>query len=223
MRSSLIRHYIEQAVRCPSHARAAGKGGLRVAATLLTCEVAASVLNEMAWPPEPPCAYRYVNVHNPHCALRHDARHGGWHVASELARHPVWGLNWFAAAHVCAQLGGRLPEVAEWRDFASAGDSERIYPWGNTEPTPALANYDEHYAGTVEVGRFAPNPLGLYDLAGNLEEWCQDACPCGAAGERMVKGGAWSKGPGRLRIAASRGKWERLGTTTIGVRPVWDD
>lgn len=223
MHDRLVRHYIEQAVRCPPHARAAGRRGLRVASTLLTCEVAAAALNEMGLPPEPGHAYRYVNVHNPHCALHHDAHRGGWYATPELARHPVWGLNWFAAARICAHLGGRLPEVAEWRDFASAGDPGRTYPWGNADPTPALANYDEHYAGTVEVGRFAPNPLGLYDLAGNLEEWCQDAGPGATTGERVVKGGAWSKGPGHLRIAASRGKWERLGTTTIGVRPVWDD
>jgi hypothetical protein len=38
-----------------------------------------------------------------------------------------------------------------------------------------------------------------------------------------VKGGAWSKGAELLRITATRGKWQRLGTTTIGIRPVWDD
>jgi hypothetical protein len=41
--------------------------------------------------------------------------------------------------------------------------------------------------------------------------------------ERLVKGGAWSKDARHLAIAASRGKWARIGTTTIGVRPVWDD
>jgi hypothetical protein len=41
--------------------------------------------------------------------------------------------------------------------------------------------------------------------------------------ERVVKGGAWSKDAGHLRIACRRGKWSRIGTTTIGVRPVWED
>jgi hypothetical protein len=39
----------------------------------------------------------------------------------------------------------------------------------------------------------------------------------------VVKGGAWSKDARFLQIAVSRGKWERLGTTTIGFRPVWED
>ena len=74
---------------------------------------------------------------------------------------------------------------------------------------------------TVSEGRV----LGLYDLAGNLGEWCRD---CGgnsasASFERIAKGGAWSKDARYLAIGVSRAKWERLGTTTIGLRPVWDD
>lgn len=222
MISALIRQYVDQAVRCPPDLLpGARRHGMRVAATLMTCEVAAAALNEIGLPGEPSTSYRHVNVHNPNCALRHDLAQGGWHALPGLARHPVWGLNWLAARRICAWLGARLPLAEEWEGFACAGDPDRLYPWGNAAPSPDRANYDEHYAGTVEVGSFAPNALGLYDLAGNLEEWCED--PWLGACERVVKGGAWSKGPEQLRIAARRGKWERLGTTTIGLRPVWDD
>jgi len=47
--------------------------------------------------------------------------------------------------------------------------------------------------------------------------------PAGPACERIAKGGAWSKGASLLHIGASRSNWARLGTTTIGLRPVWDD
>jgi formylglycine-generating enzyme required for sulfatase activity len=88
-----------------------------------------------------------------------------------------------------------------------------------------LANYDEHYGGTSAVGSFPPTELGLYDVAGNLQEWCEDVYDEGStlALERVVKGGAWSKDAHHLRIAFRRGKWSRIGTTTIGVRPVWED
>jgi formylglycine-generating enzyme required for sulfatase activity len=90
-----------------------------------------------------------------------------------------------------------------------------------------LANFGEHFGGTSVVGSFPASELGLYDLAGNLSEWCQDhlatAGGQSSSCERVVKGGAWSKDAHYLEIATSRGKWERLGTTTIGFRPVWDD
>jgi formylglycine-generating enzyme required for sulfatase activity len=222
--TSLCQRYVDQAVSCRVHAEPGGPARrLRVAATLLTCELAAQLLNDIGLPPEPACSYRYVNVHNPRRPVRHDARRGGWSAVPGLDWHPVWGLNWAAAVLVCRQLGARLPWVAEWESFASGGDDRAVYPWGDAAPSFERANYDEHYAGTTPVARFEANALGLYDLAGNLDEWCQDAPATGHAGERIVKGGAWSKSAAQLRIKASRAKWERLGTTTIGVRPVWDE
>jgi formylglycine-generating enzyme required for sulfatase activity len=127
---------------------------------------------------------------------------------------------------LCDRLGARLPTAAEWECFASNNEPGRPYPWGHADPHPSLANYDEHYGGTTEVEALPPSEIGLHDLAGNLGEWCVDrfdGAGGGAAFERMVKGGAWSKDAGHLRIDAGRGKWARLGTTTIGLRPVWDD
>jgi len=221
---TLIRRYGDEAVGCRLWA---GPGTaphrLRVAANLLSGELAAALLNKIGLPPEPAASYRYVNVHNPRRALCHDRRRGGWAAVPGLEQHPVWGLNWEAAVLVCRQLGARLPSAAEWERFAAGGEAGAAYPWGDDEPSPARANYDEHYAGTTPVGKFPPNTLGLYDVAGNLAEWCLDAPPAGPACERIAKGGAWSKGASLLHIGASRSKWARLGTTTIGLRPVWDD
>lgn len=200
---------------------------IRVARTLLTCAVAAAVLNELCLPGEPDDVYQRVNVHNPSCPLWFNAERQRWEVVSGLEEHPVWGINWAGASLICQHLGGRLPFEREWVCFASGNDPARPYPWGDAAPTPQLANFGEHFGGTSRVASFPPSELGLYDLAGNLSEWCQDVYqPPGAPHirfERVVKGGAWSKDPHFLEIAASRGKWERLGTTTIGLRPVWDD
>lgn len=198
---------------------------LRVARTLLTCRVAAEILNEMQMPPETGEGYRFVNVCNPRNPLAFDGDGVGWHCRPALDEHPVFGLNWAAAGLVCAHLGARLPWAAEWEALASNNDPLRLYPWGDAPPSPVLANFDEHFGGTSVVGSFPPSELGLFDLAGNLGEWCQDLHDRDADQpmERVVKGGAWSKDAGHLRIRASRGKWGRLGTTTIGLRPVWDD
>ena len=222
VKSSVVRQYVETAVRF-----APGGGGLRsirVARTLLTCRVAAEVLNALGVPEESETSYRYINVHNPRCPLRFDPVESRWSCVSGLEQHPVWGINWAGAALLCEHLGARLPSVEEWECIASNNDPTQPYPWGHDEPTPRHANYDEHYGAPTAVASFPASELGLYDLAGNLGEWCRDRGH-GAGGpfERIVKGGAWSKDARFLAIDVSRAKWARLGTTTIGLRPVWDD
>jgi formylglycine-generating enzyme required for sulfatase activity len=195
--------------------------------SLVTCGTAARALNRIGLPPEPESAYRHINVHNPRCPLFFSFEEGAWACPVELERHPVWGINWAGAGLICRHMGGRLPSRHEWECFASNNDPTRTYPWGDAEPTRLLANFGEHFGGTSTVCSFPASELGLYDLAGNLGEWCRDhfemAADRRASCERVVKGGAWSKDAHHLEIAASRGKWERLGTTTIGFRPVWDD
>ena len=221
----MIAQYLREAIRFRVTSGPFAGRRLRVARTLLTCGVAAEILNEMQLPPETGGGYRFVNVCNPRNPLAFDADVGGWHCRAALNDHPVWGLNWAAAQQLCAHLGGRLPWAQEWEAVASNNDPSRPYPWGDASATPLLANFDEHFGGTSVVGSFPPSELGFFDLAGNLGEWCQDLHDPEAESpmERTVKGGAWSKDASHLRIHASRGKWERLGTTTIGLRPVWED
>ena len=168
----------------------------------------------------------YVNVHNPRCPLYFDADSQQWVCNSSCEDHPVWGINWAGAGLICQHMGGRLPFEREWECFASNNDPTKTYPWGNAPPTQLLANFGENVGGTSPVGRYPASELGLYDLAGNLSEWCQDFYTVHGGQstrfERVVKGGAWSKDAHFLEIATSRGKWERLGTTTIGFRAVWD-
>lgn len=221
----VLEQYLDEAVRFVARPPRGSATPMRVARTLLTCRLAVAAINELHVPEESGSSYRFVNVHNPRCPLVFDRAEAQWRCRAALDEHPVWSLNWAAAQLVCRQLGGRLPRAVEWECFASNNDPARIYPWGDAAPTPVLANYDEHYGGTSVVGSFPPSDLGLYDLAGNLGEWCQDSFDADWATplERVVKGGAWSKDAHHLRIAASRGKWARIGTTTIGLRPVWDD
>lgn len=223
-----VQEYIEDAVSfIPRGPRAAAQRSIRVARTLMPCLTAASILNGLKVPGEPDSSYRYVNVHNPECPLRFDTVRGEWGCAEAFERFPVWGLNWAGACLVCQFLGARLPTVQEWECFASNNDPERIFPWGMAPPNTELANFGEHFGGVSAVRRFPPSDLGFYDLAGNLCEWCLDrfeiAPGLTSSFERVVKGGAWSKDAHFLQISVNRGKWERLGTTTIGLRPVWDD
>ncbi len=223
MDDALIRHYIENAVAFVPAAR--GARPLRIATTLVTCELAVALLNAMRHPAEPAASYAHINTHNPQSPLRYEPKSQRWTCEADRAQHPVSGINWAGAARIAAQLGARLPFAREWECFASNNAPEKTYPWGDAEPTLQLANFGEHFSGTTPVGQFPASDMGLYDLAGNLSEWCQDHPQADGKPmllERVVKGGAWSKDAAWLRIGANRGKWERLGTTTIGLRPVWE-
>ncbi|MGB3491637.1 MAG: SUMF1/EgtB/PvdO family nonheme iron enzyme [Elainellaceae cyanobacterium] len=146
---------------------------------------------------------------------------------------PVVGVSWNDAIAFCERLSEqtgntyRLPSEAEWEYACRAGTTTPFY-FGETI-TPDLANYDGNYTygsgskgiyrqKTTDVGSFPANRLGLYDMHGNVWEWCfdqwhkdyqgapADGNPWNVDGEgdyRIVRGGSWYNDP-RLCRSASR-------------------
>lgn len=91
-------------------------------------------------------------------------------IESGYAKHPVVGVTWYGAVAYAKWIGKRLPSEAEWEAGATAG-REVMYPAG-AEMERSQANFFS--SDTTSVMSYPPNPFGLYDMAGNVYEWCRD-------------------------------------------------
>ena len=91
---------------------------------------------------------------------------------SGKTRHPVVYVSWYAAMAYAQWQGKRLPTEAEWEYAARGGLSGKAYPWG--DEFKLIEKYIEWTGDTTKVGQYRPNGYGLYDMAGNVWEWCLD-------------------------------------------------
>jgi len=84
-------------------------------------------------------------------------------------------VNHYQARGYAEWAGKRLPTAAEL-EYAAGGKKGRTYPWGDEDPGETRVNYGPRLDGRKPVGSFPPGrtPEGVFDLAGNIGEWCAD-------------------------------------------------
>ena len=151
-------------------------------------------------------AFRAATGYRPP-AFAHDPRFA-------LADAPVVGVNWADAAAYAEWAGARLPTEVEWETAARAGRADE-YPWGPTPPEPGQANIDRTCDAPTPVTSHpgARNPIGLWDMGGNVWEWCADTWEEHLY--RRVEDGALApvgRGAGQLR-AIRGGSFDSFGPT----------
>ncbi|HZT59286.1 MAG TPA: SUMF1/EgtB/PvdO family nonheme iron enzyme [Pyrinomonadaceae bacterium] len=151
---------------------------------------------------------------------RHPSGPDSTHRGKE--HHPVVQVSWYDARKYCEWLSGQsgvecdLPTEAQW-EYAASGPSSNVWAFGDSYRR-GLANLEGR--DTTSVADYAPNAFGLYDMAGNVHEWCSDwfaetwalaghdlggvtSNPAGPAQgkERVLKGGSWFDEPKHARNA----------------------
>jgi formylglycine-generating enzyme required for sulfatase activity len=129
--------------------------------------------------------------------------------------NPVECVTWNNAGNFCKKVGGRLPTEAEWEFAARGGNNSKgyIYSGSNTIENVAWYSGSNSPDGTKSVGQKQPNELGLYDMSGNVWEWCSDwygDYPSGPVNDtkgtnsgsyRVIRGGFWGNNAEYCRIA----------------------
>ena len=143
-------------------------------------------------------------------------------------KHPIVDVSWHDAMAYAQWVGKRLPTEAEWEKAARGPEQFEHYPWAGKEIGSSQANYNGTWGEILPVGRFKPNGYGLYDIAGNVFEWCLDpffndfyensprenpfagfqfktrdetiANFKDVKGQRVIRGGNWKSEPLNVRV-----------------------
>jgi len=164
---------------------------------------------------------KFIDWKSRYSKLYWDHKTGRYKVREGFKEYPVVNVTWAAANKVCMEMGGRLPSEAEW-EYAAKGGVYAIRYYTNQSKSDYA--YEFRFAGSntmndvgwfvdnsdgycVEVGQRAPNRLGIYDMSGNVWEWCwdnynnefykrnsdsSDPVCLTSNGIRVNRGGSWS-------------------------------
>ena len=156
---------------------------------------------------------------------------GAWDRQLQNPDRPVVKVDWYEANAYARWANKRLPTEAEWEYAARGGLEQAKYPWGNESPRKR-ANYSS--SGPVNVNAFEPNGYGLYNMAGNVDEWCSDwhdsypdsevvnpQGPSSGTG-RVVRGGSWFNRAIALRCGSRSALGPEWRTDMTGFRCVRD-
>ena len=154
--------------------------------------------------------------------IRQQCGDTSWPIKGEGDNYPMYYINWNDVQVFISRLNAktgqnyRLPTEAEWEYASRGGIKSKGYKYSGSNAAVEVAWYDDNSDGTTHpVGTRHSNELGIYDMSGNVEEWCYDwmdiyspypqVNPMGISGgsHRVVRGGSMASSAygGKLRVS----------------------
>jgi formylglycine-generating enzyme required for sulfatase activity len=174
-----------------------------------------------------------------HLSGRYDSNNKCWisydgssfSVETDKENWSVVYVTWYGSKAFAVKYGLDLPTEAEW-EYACRGGKQYEYGTDNGTIDTLRANYHWASLGLTNVGSFFANPFGLYDMSGNVWEWCNDwygkyssenvTDPQGPTSDsfRVLRGGGWDSNASQCRSAGRFYDYPPSGLSNIGFRVV---
>ena len=174
---------------------------------------------------------------------------GKFIVQPGFENHPVCFVSWYGANAYCKYYGGRLPTEAEWEYAARGGHFAKIKKLkptnlqdflqyaGSKQPDSTAYYFENSDMHSHKVAQKHPNSLGLYDMSGNVSEWCSDIydtdayikhkrlnpVSTGKGKFRVHRGGSWYNSTEMLRVCNRRASNPEKCSILVGFRMVTEE
>jgi formylglycine-generating enzyme required for sulfatase activity len=171
----------------------------------------------------------YLDIDSQHCQIGFGG--GTFTVDAGMENRPVVYVTWYGSKAFAAYYGLDLPTEAEW-EYACRGGQQLMYGTDDGTIDSTKANYNRNVGHATDVGSYPPNPFGLYDMSGNIYEWCHDwdgdfsgdsaTNPTGAASGsyRIGRGGNWGNNADYCRASYRGSSDPAYSYSGIGFRVV---
>jgi sulfatase modifying factor 1 len=158
-------------------------------------------------------------------------------IESSRGAEPVVGISWRQARAYSKWTGRRLPSESEWERAARGADMRWRFPWGNNRRVELATVWDQTRPagrGPVAGGSYPATGLGIFDIAGNVWEWCEDryqsgfkelptdGSPLRSGVGRVVRGGSWRRDIDLARVSTRSWYDEGYRADDVGFRCVMD-